>query len=84
MTFSLLDITPEQIEQLVQEFKQDVGKAPNCIFISADSLIRLPGRIKHFITKSKTKLVVIPMDAEPGKFIVSLQDPYQWGNLFFS
>lgn len=82
LTFTLLDITPDEIDQLIQEFKVENGKAPNAIFVSADSLIKLPARIKYF-KRPAAKLTVIPMDADPGHFIVSLQDPYVWGNLFF-
>jgi hypothetical protein len=81
--FTTLGVEPQQLDQIIREFVGESGKKPNAIFISWITLAKIPAKVKH-IHRLGIKLQVIPMDAQEGQFVLSLQDPWQWGELFYS
>jgi hypothetical protein len=78
--WSMLGINQREFAGMIAEFEFETKKKPNAVFISAATL----ARIHHLIRiKRLMGLVVIPVDEPEGKFIVSQEDPWQWGNLFY-
>lgn len=80
--FTTLGVDPGQLDQIILEYKAETGKDPNAIFISWVTLAKIPARIKQ-LHRLGIKLQVIPMDAQEGQFVLSLQDPWAWGDLFY-
>lgn len=81
--FKIIGVDPEQLDTIIREFVRENGKKPNAIFISWETLAELlPIRLKK-ITRLGIRLQVIPMESGKGQFVLSLQDPYTWGDLFF-
>lgn len=76
--FSILDVPQEQLQQIIHEYIRENGKKPNAIFISWITLAKMPVKLKTL-----EGLRVIPMDAQEGQFVLSLQDPHNWGDLFY-
>jgi hypothetical protein len=83
LVFTTLGVDPHQFDQIIQEFAAETGKKPNAIFISWRTLTKIPARIKK-LHRMGVNIQVIPMEADEGKFVLSLQDPHQWGDLFYS
>lgn len=83
--WTVLDITPEQIDSIIRDFAQESGTMPNSIFIDWRTLAKLPEPAKKIIRPGHIKLVIIPFEGEhENHIILSQQDPHTWGNLFYN
>lgn len=77
--FTSLRVPVRELAHAVAEWEYEQGKKPNALFVSMESLAEIPVRLKKVL-----QLRVIPMDADPGTFIISQEDPWEWGNFFYS
>lgn len=78
--FQTAGITKQELARVIVEYELNhLGRRPNAIFLSIDVLAQFPVRIKTILN-----LRIIPMESKPEHFIVSLEDPDKWGDLFFT
>jgi hypothetical protein len=78
LIYDILGVKKEELAGLVADFEYEEGKRPNTLFVSIHTLAKMP-----VIVKKIMGLRVIPIDDPEGEFVLSLQDPWRWGNLFY-
>lgn len=81
--FKVLGITEMELARVVAKWTYNHGKQPNALFVSMQTLdtLKQSGIILRKLLKNT--LTVIPMDSKPDEFILSLEDPWNYGDLFY-
>lgn len=86
--YFVLGVTKKELAEEVARFElENKRESPNTLFVSSDTLMKFPVRVKKIQLGSGAKrvtLTIIPVSEKDGFFALSLQDPWKWGNIFYS